>query len=90
MKVYQISHDDCGAGWIDKDTESFKYELEEGLKEATLNGTDAGYLETEIDPFLKSLEEAPINTKAKIGAYSFEALEMSKDVFENLPEFQGW
>ena len=90
MKVYQISHIDCGVGWIDKDTKSFRYELEEGLKEAVLHGTDAGYLETEIDPFLKSLEEAPINTKAKIGAYGFEVLEMSKDAFENLPEFQGW
>ena len=90
MKVYRVSREDYGAGYIVVNPMDFKDELEEEIKEVKSMGETAGFKKEEIEPFLAQLKEMPVGAKSEIGVYGFEVLEMDEDEFSNLREFGGW
>jgi hypothetical protein len=84
MKVWQITHDIMGEGYISEEVDCFKTDLEEEL------ACDASYKKEDIDPFLEKLKILEPGQSLELYPWKITCKKMKKEELDGLEEFPGW
>lgn len=84
IKVWQITHEIMGGGYITEELSSFETDLEEELT------CDAKYKKEDIEPFLEKVKALELWQSEHLYPWIVICKEMTREELENLPEFMGW